>query len=96
MNCKPGDLAVVIKGPRSAGRIVKVLRAYRRDEIVHSKCGNLRAIVDLQIGPAWHIEGHVFVMVGGKVYEIQVGYDSCLKPLRDNDGEDETLQWKEL
>ena len=96
MNCKPGDLAIVIKGPRSAGRIVRVLRAYQDGEIVRSKCGTQAMVIDVSQGPAWHIEGYVFVKLRDSlVCEAPVSYDKFLRPLPDLDPEEE-LQWKEL
>ena len=97
MNCKPGDLALVIGGPRSAGRVVKVLRAYKDGEVITSKCGRQSMLIGVSHGPAWHLEGYVFVKLeGSPICEAPISYDKYLRPLRDNDGEDEPLQWKEL
>lgn len=97
MNCKLGDLAIVINGPRSAGRIVKVLRAYQDGEVVTSKCGTQAMAIDVSQGAAWHIEGHVFVKLpGNPICEAPASYDKFLRPLPDLGPEEELLLEKEL
>jgi hypothetical protein len=91
MNCKPGDLAVVVRSEfGNAGRIVEVLKplgvepywgGFRWDG-ANSKgafCWLVRAL-----GAPLH------TMAGGQWQECPVP-DAVLKPLRDSDGEDEVL-----
>ncbi len=71
MNCKPGDLAVIIRaepGDGWLGRIVTVLHLYEGPSL----------------SPAWVCD------------QVPPGFraikDSALRPIRDNDGEDEMLR----
>jgi hypothetical protein len=77
MNCKPGDLAVVVAAdnPENIGRIVLVLGQAHRPG-------------------TWVIRyhGHPGVTAVGPCWEPWT-YDYELRPIRDNDGEDETLTW---
>lgn len=97
MNCKPGDLAFVV-GPvwarqRSTGEkksldclVGKVVRCVERE--------------DGDLGPGWVIDPPIPYSVWfgatcsvGKVVSL---YDHQLRPIRDQDGEDETLLWAGL
>jgi hypothetical protein len=80
MNCKQGDLAVYVGlVPEVLGTIVQVV--------------GLKLICDVGhmggAGPAWFVDppikhsGQLWVSV----------LDSALRPIRDNDGADETLAW---
>lgn len=82
MNCKPGDLAVVASGvnaerSRNIGRICSVIRFIG---YVEGWVGTDRWEIDIEvIGTKGTLHRHI--------------RDAYLKPIRDNDGEDETLQW---
>lgn len=85
MRCRVGDLAVVIRAhhPENLGRLVKVLRL----------CANH--------SETWVIEtlGSRFVAdVGGNLWtgEHALALDTSLRPLRDDEGTDETLRNLEL
>jgi hypothetical protein len=75
MNCKPGDLAVIIRtSPAWAkylGRLVTCLELdpYHRQ------------------GPSWRLD--IKHTTGAHIYAC----DSGLRPIRDNPGKDETLDW---
>ena len=89
MNCKPGDLAIVVKMPRLApacfkqliGRIVRVV-VYRR------ALANRPSFTEY----VWQLEEQIPI---GRFIVLGLD-DDILRPLRDNDGIDETLTWKEL
>lgn len=78
MNCKPGDLAVIVQShdERNIGKFVTVLDAWDESSwwivstsVLYARTGDIPA---------------------GK----EIGaYDSHLRPIRDSDGEDETLTW---
>lgn len=77
LRCRPGDLAVLIKG-QNIGVLVDVLNLNDDeigfwDVIPHSAC-----------------RGHDRDVSAG---EICLAHDSKLRPLRDSDGEDETFTW---
>ena len=85
LRCKPGDIAVIIKGPNE-GALIAVLMT----------SPNLKS-------PSWLVESLQGPLHGGysdgrpnvtcRWGNIQ---DDRLRPLRDNPGPDETLQWKKV
>ena len=77
LNCKQGDLAVIVRS--MAGNEGKIVRC-------------LRLVFDPSHyfdGPRWLIDREVPHSTRGTVRTIA---DCALRPLRDNEGEDETLQ----
>ena len=78
MNCKPGDMAIVVSGfPRkNIGKIVVVTTV----SIVFSN--NI-----------WRYEGVLTNEFGLRILGVA---DECLRPLRDTDGQDETLTWRDV
>lgn len=91
MNCKPGDLAVTVFAPDNTphkhasgniGRIVEVLRYVGVHHFPAPDvwlCRSRTPLIDAR-GTPW--EGEVLIR------------DANLRPIRDNNGEDETLTWK--
>lgn len=82
MNCKPGDLAVIVQADNKAnlGKMVVVREFVPDAEFIDGPCAD-----------AWTFDGPVmFGVSGARVKRIQ---DYKLRPLRDSDGEDETLTW---
>ena len=75
MNCKPGDLAVIVVG-RLAGVVVRVTSF----DPIPSPDGAV----------FWLYEGEAIALDGERYESLR---DSVLRPIRDNDGEDETLTW---
>jgi len=87
MNCKPGDLAVVVRSTvGNEGRIFKCLRLADPSEFPF-----------VFSGPVWHIDTEVNVLIAG-AYKKRVALceDAVLRPIRDNPGADETLTWAGL
>jgi hypothetical protein len=89
MNCKPGDLAIVVRAvfQENLGRLVYVLRANNTnenedDEWIIDPLGRLRC----DHGCRWTDQAPA-----GATFTCP---DSVLRPLRDTDGADETLAWK--
>src|SRR5690349_7505451 len=100
MNCRPGDLAIVIKAattPEMIGYIVEVIRpavdgeslspGFRvrasRPGWVCKPCGGsipVRSVAGPHKGELRHVP-------------LRAVADSNLRPIRDNDKEDETLSW---
>jgi len=74
MNCKPGDLAIVVKGDPivNIGKIIQVTKLLFPENSF--------------FGAIWDYEGNLHEACDG------VG-DSCLLPIRDQPGQDETLTW---
>jgi hypothetical protein len=95
MNCKPGDIAICIGDGKFLGWMFEVLYAAPAHDfllpdgylhygssadcwVLRSLCGPIQAPRESGV-PRQTMYG--------------VGKDSALKPLRDNDKEDETLTW---
>ena len=71
LNCKQGDLAIIVRSADEPQHIGKILRCVKFNE-------------SLGI-PAWEFEpeiGHFWLC-----------RDSILRPIRDQPGDDETLEW---
>lgn len=91
---KPGELAVTVNpsgsetGNRNVGRIVTVVEYVGYWEF---PCGTKRPTVWIcDLGGATAIDAN------GRVWAGRVRIDERnLRPIRDNDGEDETLAWRE-
>ena len=77
MNCKPGDLAVIVRSMAgNEGLIVEVIE--------HS---------ELSPEYDWLIRApRAIRWAFGDISDIGHAKDSCLRPIRDNDGEDEMLR----
>lgn len=92
MNCKKGDIAVVINGNRSAGRVVKVGDLIPKGTIVPT---TTEGWFEVAIDDMWClVEGTVFrnhPEFG--IVETEYSEDKNLRPIRDQPGEDETLTW---
>lgn len=84
LNCKVGDLAIVVNG-ENAGRLVSVLRA--------SQWGRMFWFVEL-VGS----HGPMRDRFTGAERNAPTGnvHDSRLRPIRDQPGDDETLLWAGL
>lgn len=91
MNCKPGDLAVKValstgKDRIPVGAIVRIIRLSRSLEL-RLTTGESMATPSDNWDVEWRGETH---SPEGWIWGVR---DSCLRPIRDNDDEDETLQW---
>lgn len=80
MNCKPGDLAFIVKShdSRNIGKLVTVLRVYPRQT------------------DSWFIvcDSAMYGLFSDWPAGAEVAtFDHCLRPIRDWPGVDETLQW---
>ena len=89
MNCKPGDLAIRVRAPADAqipvGAIVEVVRFFPDQSLIFES-GRIVDGLDL-----WSV-----VYRGQKIGAMGLAFgipDNELRPIRPNDGEDETLQW---
>lgn len=90
MNCKPGDLAFIVRAPHP--RLRNILGA-----VVKVTDNSITKYVD---GPAWLCDGVPCVQAppdhglpGEQNGRLAYVPDAWLRPIRDNDGEDETLTW---
>ena len=91
MNCRPGDLAVIVRSEGSgiAGEISRLVVG-RICRVVQLRAPKLKSCTYPVV---WKFEEPMFVQFGGKKYEVIGAPDEILRPLRDNEGEDETLTW---
>lgn len=81
LNCKQGDLAIVIGPGRHTDKIVRCVRFLGAAPLPPVISG-MRDYweIDRQLSPT----------------HTKTISDSCLRPIRDQPGADETLQWKEV
>lgn len=85
MNCKQGDLAVVVRSwAGNEGRIVRCVRLATFGEILTAGFRDV---------PTWVIDQKMPSRMGFKVHLAE---DEKLRPVRDSPGEDETLRWAEV
>ncbi len=83
LTCKPGDMAIVVRGEPeiNLGRVVRVLELSQNP-------------IDIFFGYAlWTYEGELSMGDGTRAEAVA---DNCLRPLRDTDGQDETLTWRDV
>ena len=88
MNCKKGDLAVIVRqaplDPRSLGAIVEVVETGPTIKF-HVLGGG--------VFPSWFVRSkEPFVMHNGRKSTYFFVPDALLRPIRDNDGQDEMLR----
>lgn len=88
MNCKQGDLAIVVRAnnPANLGKLVTCLE-FIPDKVFTDPDGTERP------HQAWLVDVEMTGFAGDKHYFIE---DFKLLPLRDSDGQDETLTWAGL
>ena len=100
MNCKPGDLAVVVRS--NFGNCGKLVRVIGPSPLNGKPLGTKAEIAggkfQVKSYPSafsWVIEalGQPLVKESGKSYQICPAGDHHLRPIRDQDGQDETLTW---
>lgn len=87
MNCKPGDLAVVVQSESgiNLGKVVRVVRRHASETHDLDGVRFRRAM-----GPRWVIEPALRTIEGDPLFTYR---DSGLRPIRDQPGADETLTW---
>ena len=94
MNCKPGDLALVVRAratPEMLGRIVTVVRAPVPGEIFKTDKGHLRWPHDTPDTPGVWVVTSNYPMPwngrkGGKHFALErVFRDECLRPINPGD-----------
>jgi hypothetical protein len=83
MNCKQGDLAIVVKSEAgNEGKIVRCVRLIGERDLIGRSGDVLR-------GAVWEIDVPLPDW-GGRLFPTVS--DDQLRPIRDNDGEDEILR----
>lgn len=84
MNCKPGDLAVIVNAANFAnqGKLVSVLRLYKRGEILSGH--RVRYATNDVQWPCWVIEslGGPLDLGSGKKHHLHVCEDVRMRPIR--------------
>lgn len=93
LNCKPGDLAVIVKAPKNSKNLGRFVRCVAFEGLVPWTCdgGKVRDL------PTWRID----VRLGRPITHEQYRdwdwliSDELLRPIRDpgEDARDETLEW---
>ena len=89
MNCKQGDLAVVVRSRHSnAGRVMTCLCIATTEELV-ATFGSTMTIHD----PIWRVDVPLlWINAFRERIEVLYAADEALRPLRDSEGEDEMLR----
>lgn len=85
MNCKPGDLAVIVRSSNgNEGRFLRCIRLASYDEASYQSIAWW-----MMHGPVWVTDSKLPCTDGSftNLYP-----DDRLRPIRDNDGEDEMLR----
>lgn len=95
MNCKPGDLAIIVRvmNEENLGEVVEVIRLASMDRHVLAENG---ITYDFGVSTRWVIRSAGRPLkhsVGWPDSEWHIARDCNLRPIRPTDGEDETLQW---
>lgn len=84
LNCKQGDLAIVVKS--TAGNEGKIVRCVGLHD---SETHDLDGWPTYNSGPRWIIDRPLSGAIGRLIYTCP---DRFLRPIRDSDGEDEVLR----
>ena len=98
MNCKQGDLAIVIRSKLgNLGKIVRILEPFYKGFIGPDG----RSYGNIGDEPTWIVEcdsGLVVQRINGGTISLKIRAfsDAGLRPLRDQPGDDETLEWAGL
>lgn len=85
MNCKKGDIAVVVRGI-GLGKIVTCIELYDGPWI-----NMLGQTIEKGKVFGWITDSVFFPEIPGLLRTVKL--DEMMKPIRDQPGEDETLQW---
>lgn len=98
MNCKQGDLAVMVRS--RAGNEGKIVRCIRLVEPgLYPMSTGIPARLEAALGPWWEVDtplNHVSISphdLGAHLGLAPYARDCQLRPLRPDEGEDETLTW---
>ena len=94
-NCKPGDLAIVVKS-KNGKNLGKIVRVIERVTVPVVEMGGIKFTTSNLTGEVlWLIDQPLQHLVIDLNRFFQGPYcpDSVLRPLRDNPGADETLAW---
>lgn len=89
MNCKQGDLAIIVKSRAgNEGKIVTCLRLATTEEI------SLNRFYDQPLWPVWIVDRNLqnANLLGEVNGQSNLAYDATLRPIRDQDGEDEMIR----
>lgn len=100
MNCKPGDLAVVCRNLRpdspNRGKIVRCLEVVPNGTILPPQYRwSSGERIQLTGETWWHVDVDIVIMSEDLSRTMCAPYitDDRLRPLRPDEGEDETLTW---
>lgn len=92
MNCKQGDLAIIVRSKKGSQQIGKIVRCVRlASGTVQSTTGEFINL-NVDCGDWWEVDVPLMLSSKDKGY-VLANYcpDYSLKPLKDGDGEDEMI-----
>ena len=91
MRCNPNDVVVVVRSKAgNLGRIGTVLRWAETGTVQYGHNKHGRTLFNGQAG--WVVQG-TFSTTQGETVSPGVFPDEWLRPLRDSEGDDETITW---
>lgn len=99
MNCKPGDLAVIVKSDNimNIGKLVRVILPSPGNHLPIGSHYFVKGIDFRRSGDwfCWIVESCSSPLIAtpsGELHIVRPFSDRCLRPIRDQDGEDEMIR----
>lgn len=94
MNCKPGDIALVVRGPDS-GKVVTVLAAFEPGDPIETSIGSGRLLNPHNL-PLWHVDRDMTIAFRIVPITAKVCADANLLPLRPPASDESDTQDQDL
>ena len=92
MNCKQGDIAIVVGGKYNLGKVVTCIRQVPMIEVqLALKCAGM-GISFIPDTPYWEVDNQIVWKNGSESSQVPYIQDSRLRPLRNDSGEDEMVK----
>lgn len=97
LNCKPGDLAVIVVSPETPENVGKIVRCIRRITEAEPVDG-MTWTASTSNTWTWLVETEGSRLLWGIYGQVprRAYADHCLRPIRDQPGADETLRWADV
>lgn len=92
LNCRPGDLSVIVSCPNSpsaVGRFVTVIRP----SVDGERISGFFVFKGIGGGPGWIVAASSPIEWCGDFVMERAIFDNLLKPIRNEPGDDESLSW---
>lgn len=99
MNCRQGDLALVLHGGANSGKIVTCLRMLPAGYITDIRMSDGRRVqMDPRLGPLWEVDRMLLfgTLFSSETGTINIAADKCLMPIRPEPDEETEERVEEL